>query len=77
MALAQGRLARRGTGVFSDVTYVQRVNTTKGVAPATGCDAGHVNTDVSVAYSADYDYSTGDATADGGTDAAPDVATGN
>ena len=59
-----------GAGVFSDVTYVQRVNTTKGVAPATGCDAAHVNTDVSVAYSADYYYSTGTAAADGGTDAA-------
>ncbi len=54
------------TGVFSDVTYVQRLNTTKGAAPATGCDAGHVAAEVSVTYSADYYYYTGDATTDGG-----------
>jgi hypothetical protein len=53
------------TGAFTDVTYVQRVNTAKGKAPATGCDAAHVNTDVNVWYSADYYFSTGDAT-DGG-----------
>src|SRR6185437_7091947 len=43
-----------GTGVFTNVTYVQRVNTVGGLAPATGCDAGSVNTQMSVAYSADY-----------------------
>ncbi|HVZ74777.1 MAG TPA: DUF3455 domain-containing protein [Polyangia bacterium] len=58
-----------GTGVFSDVTYVQRVNTTKGKAPATGCDAAHANTDTSSAYTADYYFYTGDVPAtDGGTD---------
>jgi len=55
------------TGLFTDVTYVQRLNTSKGVAPATGCDAAHVNPpDVHVQYSADYYFYTGDAT-DGGT----------
>src|SRR5450432_90718 len=60
------------TGVFTNVTYVQRLNKSKGKAPATGCDVAHVNMDTAVAYSADYYYSTGEATADGGTDAASD-----
>jgi len=63
------------TGTFSDVTWVQRLNTAKGVAPATGCDAAHVNTDVSVAYSADYYFSTGTAATDGGADTASDAGT--
>jgi hypothetical protein len=57
-----------GTGVFSDVTYVQRLNTTLGKAPATGCDAAHVNAETSVHYSADYYYYTGDTPVDGGAD---------
>jgi len=72
--------AGAATGVFSDVTYVQRLNTSKGVAPAAGCDAAHVNTDQPVSYSADYYYYTGDATPDGGTDAGDagdDAAAGN
>jgi hypothetical protein len=56
-------------GTFSDVTYVQRVNTTKGKAPATGCDAANVAKETSIAYTADYYFYKGDATpADGGTD---------
>jgi hypothetical protein len=55
-------------GTFSDVTYVQRVNTTKGKAPATGCDSANVGKETSVAYTADYYFFKGDATADGGTD---------
>jgi hypothetical protein len=56
------------TGLFSDVTYVQRLNTSKGVAPATGCDAAHVNMDTKVGYSADYYFYTGDTATDGGAD---------
>jgi hypothetical protein len=55
------------TGTFSDVTYVQRLNTSKGVAPPTGCDAAHATMDMPVAYSADYYFYTGTPT-DGGTD---------
>ena len=43
-----------GLGVFSQVAFVQRVNTSGGVAPTTGCDASTVNTLVRVPYSADY-----------------------
>jgi hypothetical protein len=50
-----------GTGVFSNITYVQRVNTTGGKAPATGCDATTVSTEVRVDYMADYYFYTGGA----------------
>jgi hypothetical protein len=41
-------------GAFSDITSIQRVNTTGGVAPATGCSQNEVGTTVRVPYSADY-----------------------
>ncbi len=53
-------------GVFANITYVQRLNTAGGVAPASGCGAATVSTDTSVAYSADYYFFTG-GTSDGGT----------
>ena len=43
-----------GPGKLADVTSIQRLNTSGGVAPATGCDAGHVGTNARVPYSADY-----------------------
>src|SRR6185503_13436951 len=43
-----------GTGVFSDITYVQRVGTTGGKAPATGCDSSTAGMDTRVAYTAEY-----------------------
>ncbi|HTA19432.1 MAG TPA: DUF3455 domain-containing protein, partial [Polyangia bacterium] len=52
-----------GSGVFMDVTYVQRLDTANGVAPATGCDAATVNTTVAVDYTADYYFYTGGVTA--------------
>ena len=48
-----------GTGAFSDITYVQRVNTANGKAPASGCDATAVGAEVRVDYSADYYFYTG------------------
>jgi hypothetical protein len=57
-----------GTGVFSDITYVQRLNTAGGPAPATGCDATTTATEVRIPYSADYYFFTGGTTtSDGGT----------
>jgi hypothetical protein len=47
-------LSTTGPGVFSEIAFVQRVNTWGGVAPATGCDASTVNTLIRVPYSADY-----------------------
>ena len=43
-----------GPGVFSEIAFVQRINTSGGVAPTTGCDASTVNTLLRVPYSADY-----------------------
>lgn len=45
--------ATRGTGVFADVSYIQRLNTRGGVAPTTAC----TGTDqTSVPYSATYTF---------------------
>jgi Protein of unknown function (DUF3455) len=52
-----------GTGVFAAVTYVQRLDTHGGKAPATGCDAKSVGTEVRVDYSADYFFFEKDAAA--------------
>ena len=43
-----------GAGAFAPVTFIQRLSTEKGPAPATGCDAAHVGTEVLVPYAADY-----------------------
>jgi hypothetical protein len=57
-----------GTGVFGDITYIQRLNTAGGPAPTSGCDATTANTDLRVPYSADYYFFTGGTTNnDGGT----------
>jgi hypothetical protein len=41
-------------GVFDDVTSIQRLSTVGGIAPATGCDAGHLGAIAQVPYSAEY-----------------------
>jgi hypothetical protein len=47
--------AATGHGAMSDVTYVQRLNTVGGVAPATlACAAGNAGARTTVPYSADY-----------------------
>lgn len=46
--------AHSGTGTLSKVLYIQRVNTTGGKAPATGCDASAVGMTTKIAYTADY-----------------------
>ena len=43
-----------GAGLFGDVTWVQRLDTVGGAAPATGCDAEHLGAEVMVPYRADY-----------------------
>jgi hypothetical protein len=45
-------------GRFSRVAQVQRINTTGGAAPETGCGAGSVVASVSVPYTADYVFFT-------------------
>jgi hypothetical protein len=58
------------SGVFWRTTYVQRVDTVGGLAPTTGCDAGKVDTEMSVPYTANYYFYNGGAATDGGVDGA-------
>jgi hypothetical protein len=46
---------------FSQVSFVQRLATKGGKAPASGCDAGHKGSEVRVDYSADYYFYAGGA----------------
>ena len=41
-------------GTFAGTTFIQRVNTTGGVAPPTGCDADHIGATAPVSYTSDY-----------------------
>jgi hypothetical protein len=43
----------RGDGVFGGVTYIQRLNTTGGVAPTTACTDGQT---AGIPYTADYRF---------------------
>jgi hypothetical protein len=47
-----------GAGVFSEVTFIQRLRTHSGNAPATGCDESQVGKEVRVPYSAVYRFYT-------------------
>lgn len=42
------------SGLFAGVTSVQRVNTSGGVSPDTGCDASNAGKEARVAFTADY-----------------------
>lgn len=48
-----------GEGIFADVTAVQRLDTTGGIAPAAGCSAATVGTDANVPYTATYYFYKG------------------
>ena len=43
-----------GPGALGRATYIQRVNTMGGAAPAEGCDPAHAGKEVAVDYQADY-----------------------
>lgn len=45
-----------GSGAFSTITYIQRLDTEGGIAPATGCDAAHADAEVRVPYEATYAF---------------------
>lgn len=57
--LLVGAVSTTGTGVFSDVSYVQRVATSGGKAPASGCGAENVGSETHVPYEADYFFYRG------------------
>src|SRR5512138_2634274 len=52
--LLLGAKSHMGAGTFADTTFVQRVATAGGVAPATGCDASTLKQQARVPYSATY-----------------------
>jgi hypothetical protein len=43
-----------GSGTFGAITHIQRLDTSGGVAPASGCDAAHVGAKVLVPYKTSY-----------------------
>jgi hypothetical protein len=45
-----------GSGVFSTVTYIQRLDTVGGIAPAEGCDESHEGEEARVPYEAKYAF---------------------
>jgi hypothetical protein len=42
--------------MFEDITFIQRLNTQGGAAPESGCEANAINQQVSVPYTARYDF---------------------
>lgn len=46
-----------GDGRMSEVTFIQRLNTTGGLAPSTGCDLDHLGAEADVPYTALYTFS--------------------
>ena len=55
-ALVAGRARGSFYDVAANVTYVQRLHTSAGAAPATGCDASTVGAEVRMPYSTLYYY---------------------
>ncbi|HEY2544918.1 MAG TPA: DUF3455 domain-containing protein [Candidatus Acidoferrum sp.] len=51
-------VSHEGSGVLSQATSIQRINTKGGKAPATGCDNAHAGREIRVPYSADYLFYT-------------------
>lgn len=47
-------IAHKGKGLFSDVNYINRVNTHGGLPPLSGCDANHLGSEKRAPYTADY-----------------------
>jgi hypothetical protein len=52
--LAMSGSAAAAAGSFAQVTFIQRLETVGGKAPAAGCDAGHLGAKVLVPYKANY-----------------------
>ena len=45
-----------GTGVFGEVSYIQRLETVGGIAPADGCDQAADGTERAIEYTAQYAF---------------------
>jgi hypothetical protein len=57
-----------GDGRLADVSFIQRLDTVGGLAPATGCDAGHVGAVARVDYQAKYFFYRPSGGPSGGSD---------
>jgi hypothetical protein len=57
--LLVGAVSTTGAGVFSGVTYIQRVATSGGKAPGSGCGPDTVNAETRVPYAAEYYFFRG------------------
>lgn len=51
-------VAHKGSGLFSDVNFINRINTHGGLKPLSGCDSNHLGGEKRVAYTADYIFYT-------------------
>ncbi|MDI1482777.1 DUF3455 domain-containing protein [Polyangium sp. y55x31] len=69
-------IERSGSGVFSPIAFIQRVNTTSGKAPSSTCSAANRNQLVWVDYTADY-YFYASPTAPAGWACSPSYYNGN
>jgi hypothetical protein len=47
---------RTGSGVFGEVSYIQRLETVGGIAPADGCDQAAAGTERAIEYTAQYAF---------------------
>lgn len=47
-------VSHKGDGLFSNVKFINRINTHGGLPPTSGCDANHLGSEKRVAYTADY-----------------------
>lgn len=47
-------VSHKGDGLFSNVSFINRINTHGGLAPSSGCDANHLGGEKRVPYTADY-----------------------
>ena len=51
-------VAHKGNGMFSDVNFINRINTHGGLAPTSGCGSNHLGVEKHIAYTADYVFYT-------------------
>lgn len=47
-------VSHKGDGLFSNVGFINRINTQGGLPPTSGCDANHLGGEKRVPYTADY-----------------------
>jgi Protein of unknown function (DUF3455) len=59
--------SHQGEGIFSSVSWVQRLDTVGGKAPAMGCDQAHQDAEVQVPYSASYYFYHSDSSGGSGS----------